>query len=393
MVGKTIRPNWKMVRFGDIVHQIKDRVTDIENCGLTEYTRGEHFTPGNLHLIGRSKIGDGQHGSAFHMRFKPGDVLYVSRNPQLRKVAIADYEGICANTTYVFRANQDILLQELLPFIMQTEDFVEYTIQHKRGSTNFYLNPSDIEPYEFPLPPLEEQRRIASLLQAVDEECESFRCLLEDFIKLESSVKSSYFTMNRNVVNLGKLIAEGVITFKTGPFGTVLKASSYVQNGIPVVNPVNMIRGKFFVDNGPFINEMEAIRLKDYGVLENDLIFGRKGDIGRGIFATRENEGYIIGSDCIRIRVLGNHIVPKYLFYFFTSPSFQRMLVAQAHGTTMLGINEKILARMEVNLPGYQEQLEIVRKIETLDKIKSIIFNKLTKGDDLRRAFIKHVLF
>jgi len=167
MSNQPLKPGWKVVRFGDVVHKIQDRVTDLENCGLTEYTRGEHFEPGSLRLIGRSKLGDGLHGSAFHMRFKKGDVLYVSRNPHLRKVAIADYDGICANTSYVCRADNQNLLHELLPFIMQTEDFVEYTIRHKRGSTNFYLNWSDIAPYEFPLPPLDEQRRIIKVLDAV----------------------------------------------------------------------------------------------------------------------------------------------------------------------------------------------------------------------------------
>jgi len=156
------------VAFGDVVEQIKDHVQDISSCGLTEYVRGEHFGPGNLRLTGRSTIGDGKHGSAFHMRFRQGDVLYVSRNPQLRKAAVADFEGICANTTYVCRAKEEYLLQELLPFIMQTESFVEYTIRHKRGSTNFYLNWSDIAGYEFALPPLEEQRRIAEVLQAAE---------------------------------------------------------------------------------------------------------------------------------------------------------------------------------------------------------------------------------
>ena len=158
--------DWPIVSFGDVVTHIKDRVQDVMECGLQEYIRGEHFEPANLRLIGRSTLGDGKHGSAFCMRFRPRDVLYVSRNPQLRKVAIAEFEGICANTTYVCRAKEEYLLQDLLPFVMQTESFVEYTIRNKRGSTNFYLNWSDIAGYEFALPPLDEQQRIAELLQA-----------------------------------------------------------------------------------------------------------------------------------------------------------------------------------------------------------------------------------
>jgi type I restriction enzyme, S subunit len=187
MPDLTERKTWTKIAFGDVVEHIKDRVQDIFACGLTEYIRGEHFEPGNLRLIGRSTIGDGKHGSAFHMRFRRGDVLYVSRNPQLRKVAVADFNGICANTTYVCRAKEEYLIQELLPFIMQTESFVEYTIRHKRGSTNFYLNWSDISGYEFTLPPLEEQRRIAKLLWAA----ENYRRRIRDTLDCLRAVKSA----------------------------------------------------------------------------------------------------------------------------------------------------------------------------------------------------------
>ena len=108
-----LKPGWRLVRFGDVVHQIKDRV-DWKSSGLTEYIRGEHFEPGSLRLIGRSQLGDGQHGPSFNMRFREGDVLYVSRNPQLRKAAIADIKGIQI-TRQGHRIYSDKLLRRVDP--------------------------------------------------------------------------------------------------------------------------------------------------------------------------------------------------------------------------------------------------------------------------------------
>jgi type I restriction enzyme S subunit len=93
----------------------------------------------------------------------------MSRNPHLRKASVVDFEGICANTSYVCEAVSDKLLQELLPFVMQSDAFWNWGSENKRGSTNPYLNWKDIASFEFDLPPLDQQRRIAETLWAVDE--------------------------------------------------------------------------------------------------------------------------------------------------------------------------------------------------------------------------------
>ena len=101
------------------------------------------------------------------MRFKPGHVLYGSRRTYLRKIALADFEGITANTTYVLESKGPrVLLPELLPFIMQAEPFHEHSKRESKGSVNPYVNFSDLAWYKFSLPPLEEQRRIAEVLWA-----------------------------------------------------------------------------------------------------------------------------------------------------------------------------------------------------------------------------------
>ncbi|MBI3174983.1 MAG: restriction endonuclease subunit S [Chloroflexi bacterium] len=383
---------WKTVKFGDVVRQVKDKV-DPQTAGLERYVAGEHMDTDNLHIRRWGEVGDGYLGPAFHMRFQPGHVLYGSRRTYLRKVAVADFEGITANTTYVIEPRDpEVLLPDFLPFVMSTETFHEHSIKQSKGSVNPYINFSDIAWYEFSLPPVDEQRRIADLLWAADDEIDSFRQLFDEAVKLETSLKLSILSANNHKIKLGSLVEEGKLSFKTGPFGTVLKASSYVKKGIPVVNPVNMSDGKFYVEDGPFVSEQEAKRLEIYKIFENDLIFGRKGDIGRGIFATKESEGYLFGSDCICVRVIGKSILPKYLFYFLTSPNSKRLLSAQSHGTTMPGINEKMLSRMEISIPEESEQLEIIKKLEQVDETKSQIQERISASTELKKALLQKLL-
>ena len=158
------QPGWHRVKFGDVVRQVKDKVDPVES-GLTRYIAGEHMDTDDLKLRRWGEISDGYLGPAFHMRFQPGHVLYGSRRTYLRKVAVADFAGICANTTFVLESKDpNVLLPELLPFIMQTEAFHEHSVKQSKGSVNPYVNFSDLAWYEFALPPLDEQRRLAHLL-------------------------------------------------------------------------------------------------------------------------------------------------------------------------------------------------------------------------------------
>ena len=169
MGSDTLKPGWTHVAFGDVVRQVKDRV-DPDATDLERYVAGEHMDTDELRIRRWGVIGDGYLGPAFHMHFRPGHVLYGSRRTYLRKVAVADFEGVTANTTFVIEPKDPkVLMPELLPFIMQAESFHEHSIKQSKGSVNPYINFSDLTWYEFALPPLDEQRRIITVLKAMEE--------------------------------------------------------------------------------------------------------------------------------------------------------------------------------------------------------------------------------
>lgn len=152
------------VELGDVVDRIKDNI-DKDNTDLEYYVGGEHFDTGKVEVKRKAAINGSTIGPAFHTRFKPGDVLLMSRNPHLRKAAMVDFEGLCSDVSYVCRTkNNNLLLQNLLPFIFQTDSFWKFAEEHKKGSTNFFLNWSDFEKYKFYLPELDEQKELSNIL-------------------------------------------------------------------------------------------------------------------------------------------------------------------------------------------------------------------------------------
>ena len=133
----------------DVVYRVKEKV-DKDSSGLKYYVGGEHFSSDEVTITSRGVIEGSTIGPAFHMCFKPGDVLLMSRNPHLRKASVVDFEGICSDVSYVCRTiDENVLLQSFLPFIFHTDDFWKFAEENKKGSTNFFLNWSDFEKYSF----------------------------------------------------------------------------------------------------------------------------------------------------------------------------------------------------------------------------------------------------
>lgn len=166
MTGESKLPaGWRWIRFGDVVQQVKDRVDPETGC-LDRFVAGEHMDTDDLRIRRWGEVGDGYLGPAFHMRFKPGHVLYGSRRTYLRKVAVADFEGVCANTTFVLESSTAELLPGFLPFVMTTEAFHEHSIKQSKGSVNPYINFRDIAWYEFVLPPTSTQMEIVTTLES-----------------------------------------------------------------------------------------------------------------------------------------------------------------------------------------------------------------------------------
>jgi len=283
MTERALKPGWTWVKFGDVVRQIKDKV-DAKSSGLKRYIAGEHMDTDDLRIRRWGEICDDYLGPAFHMRFRPGQVLYGSRRTYLRKVAVPDFEGICANTTFVLESKDPaVLLPELLPFIMQTEVFHEYSITNSKGSVNPYINSSDLAEYEFALPPLAEQRQIAAVLWAAEEVKSNYQELVATTRLFWNAAATEYFSETglafdsgtKKGVRLGDLLDYS----SDGPFGSKLKTAHYTEDGVRVIRLQNINDRSFNDDDKAYISESYYQNtLTGYTVRPGDVIVAGLGD-------------------------------------------------------------------------------------------------------------------
>jgi len=174
----SLKLGWKMVKFGDVVKNANLVKRDSETKSVERIVGLEHIDPENLHIRRWNSVAD---GTSFTRSFVPGQTLFGKRRAYQRKVAYAEFEGICSGDILTFEPkNRKVLLPELLPFICQSDAFFDHALDTSAGSLSPRTSWTALKDFEFPLPPLEEQKRIADILWAADEAVRAYECVKVD---------------------------------------------------------------------------------------------------------------------------------------------------------------------------------------------------------------------
>lgn len=164
-------------------------------------------------------------------------------------------------------------------------------------------------------------------------------------------------------------VSSGEIEIRTGPFGTQLRASDYVASGIPVINVRNIGYGTINEEKLEYIDEQTAMRLSMHLLRTNDIVFGRKGAVDRHAFIIEKYNGWLQGSDCIRLRVNTKKLLPQYLSYYFLTKRHNGFMESMcSHGSTMASLNQKILEKIEFPYVSVENQMKIVEVLSAIDR-------------------------
>ena len=184
--------DWPIVCFGDVIRLNKTRVADPVAEGIERYVGIEHIEPEDLRIRSWGLVTD---GTTFTNYFEPGQVLFVKSRAYQRKVAVADFAGVCSGDIYVLESKDpNVLLPELLSFLCQTESFFEHAVGTSAGSMSPRTNWTQLANYEFALPPLAEQRRIPEVLVAMEESLYRYQNSLVESMRLLESVHLRIFS-------------------------------------------------------------------------------------------------------------------------------------------------------------------------------------------------------
>lgn len=166
-----MKAGWRRVRFGEIAECVNDRVDDPSQAGVDRYVGLEHLDPESLRI---RRWGTPDQVESTKLRFRPGDIIFGKRRAYQRKLAVADFEGICSAHAMVLRARPGPVVPEFLPFFMRSDTFMERAQAISVGSLSPTINWKTLAAEEFALPSLEEQQRLADLLVALRDAAEAY---------------------------------------------------------------------------------------------------------------------------------------------------------------------------------------------------------------------------
>ncbi|MGN1367293.1 MAG: restriction endonuclease subunit S [Aristaeellaceae bacterium] len=156
---------------------------------------------------------------------------------------------------------------------------------------------------------------------------------------------------------------------QTGPFGSQLHQSDYSDTGTPVVMPKDIINGKVSEDDIARVDDHHVLRLSRHKVDVGDILFSRRGDVGRCGYISKKEAGWLCGTGCLRVTVDAEIADSKFVFYYLQQPSSVEWIEKHAIGATMLNLNTGILASVPLLLPDLPTQHRIASILSAYDDL------------------------
>ncbi len=286
----------------------------------------------------------------------------------------------------ILHINTDLVLPKYIYYRMQIIQFDHST--HKRYWIQEYSK------IKVSIPPLQEQERIVArieeLFSQLDAGGETLKKTEAQLAVYRQAVLKEAFSFYRDAKTVE--ISEIVDDIRIGPFGTMLHKSDYINGGIPVINPQHIKGGKIIPSPLVTISKEKSTELSAYRLKTNDIIMGRRGEMGRAAAITCMENGWICGTGSILFR-----LKPEFdsVFYaqLLSSPDVVHYLEEHATGTTMKNLNEDIVQHIPVPFITAEIQEEITMnmdsKMSVCDSIEQTVDTAMQQAEAMRQSILK----
>lgn len=374
-----------VVKFEDVATRVNTK-EDRHNTDLVYYVGGDHIDSESLKVSKRGIIKGAPLGPMFYFGFKPGDILFVTRNPHLRKCAMVDFAGICSEKTLVIATKDEtVLCQKYLAGVMQSDDFWDFLEENKSGSVNYFINWSTLAEYEFDLPPIEEQRALAEKLWAANDLKEKYQHLLaatDEMLKtkfreaVDAAIAQKSFVRLNDVVSPGRPICYGI-----------LMPGEEIPNGVPVIKVKDFPDGA--INLGGLIHTSKEIdeSHKRSRLLAGDLILSIRGTVGRVAEVPPELDGANITQDTARITVDSRYNA-KYVRGALESAPLQEEMILNMRGVAIKGINIGFLRELAIPMVNRDEQDKLAQIATAAEMSKAELKKSITSIDAVMKGLI-----
>ena len=324
--------------------------------------------------------------------FAEGNVLFGKLRPYLAKSWLAEFSGICSSEFLVLENRK--VSARFLNYYTLTNEFIKQVDSSTYGSKMPRASWDFIGLLDVPVP-LSESQKIANFLDHETAKIDTLIVKQQELIKLLKEKRQAVIShavtkgLNPNapmrdsgVEWLGEVPAHWVVAqlkfntleMQTGPFGSQLHSEDYVDDGIPLVNPAHMVDGKIVPDSQVTVDIDTCDRLSRHKLKTGDIVFARRGDLGRCAIVTEVEEGWLCGTGSLKAK-LNKKLLPEYSYLLITSNGVISELSLESKGSTMENLNTETLGRVRLPVPPVGEQNEILKYVKDVSGRFSILID------------------
>ena len=386
------REGWKRMPFGAFANSINERV-EPSNAAEEIYVGLEHLDSQNLHV---RRWGKGSDVIGTKLRFRKGDIIFGRRRAYQRKLAVAEFDGICSAHAMVVRVKPDMVLPEFLPFLMMSDRFMSRAVEISVGSLSPTINWTTLKLEEFDLPPLAQQRRIAEILWTVDESQQTVdivRAGIDECIKSELSTVFLNEDGNTPLLRIEEVAAKQKNAIVDGPFGSNLKLIHYRTSGIPVIQSNFVTSGRFKADKYVYVTPEHFESEKRSRAESGDIIMAKIGEnCGTCAILPEKHAVSIIAGNVLKVTTDPKLCLNRFLLYFFKFEYARNRLIKVKNTTAQPAISMAQLKRLKFRVPSMKRQEELVERISNLEDVRAKVVQSLQSTSLLRTSLINGVI-
>lgn len=394
---------WRTVAIGDIASLLRNgmSIKQTPDAGGLPITRIETIASGIINLSRCGYAGLDREGCAGWL-LQEGDILisHINSMAHLGKCAIyeeRETEVVHGMNLLNLRLDQRVAHPRYILYALRSKHFIaQISTIAKKSVNQASFNISTFKGLEIPLPPLEEQRRIAAILDKVQETLSLQRSCLQDLTaSLELNLFLDLFgspATNPKGWDLAQ-IGDLAEIFSDGPFGSNLKSSHYTESGVRVIRLQN-IGVREFVDNDKaFVSNSHYEELSKHTCLPGDVLIGTLGDPNlRACIQPHHIPIAINKADCVQMRCAESVAHPLFIMHLLNTPDANAMASSLILGQTRGRISMGRLRGLSIPVPPVELQAEFASRVERAESLKQSLRSSFAEVDQLKGA-LSHSFF
>ena len=363
-------------RFEQIAINCTEKKMPTDEDRLT-YIGLEHLDTGCLTI---SRWGSAVPLKGEKLVMRRGDVLLGKRNAYLRRAAIAPHDGIFSAHGMVLRPREEVIDKAFFPLFIASDYFFDEAIRISVGSLSPTVNWKDLRITEFELPDLETQRKLASVLWAINDTIEAYKRLIsvtDELVKSQflgefgDPVANPMHWKTTPLLEMGKCKNGMNFSTKDSGFDISCLGVADFQSRLTIHEDTPL--------SGISLNEMPG---EDYLLKNGDIVFvrsnGNKELVGRSVLVKFTDRIATFSGFCIRFRKEANCLNEIYLLHLLRMDSVRKKL--RGRGANVQNLSQQTLANIDVPLPPLPLQEQFAAFVRQSDKSKFAVLNCLKRN-------------